>query len=92
MATRTDLRRLGRPAAVLVAVFLGLGALGTAAGTALGAVGAASAAPFGGHRHDGRGDDGRGWDGRGWDGPRYGAPGYDGAWRVGPAPGVRPGA
>ncbi len=82
MATRPDLRRLGRPAAVLVAVFLGLGALGTAAGTALGAVGAASASPFdGGHRHDGPWRDG---------------PGYDGPWRDGPGrdepgPGFRPG-
>jgi TRAP-type mannitol/chloroaromatic compound transport system permease large subunit len=41
-----------RPLAVLVAVFLGLGAPGTAAGTALGAVGAVSAAPFAGGHHD----------------------------------------
>ena len=49
-----DARRLRRPLAVLVALFLGLGALGTAAGTALGAVGATSAdAPSGsGHHHD----------------------------------------
>ncbi len=87
MATRPDLRRLGRPAAVLVAVFLGLGALGTAAGTALGAVGAASASPFdGGHRHDGRG-----YYGRGYDGPRYDGPRDDGPGRDGPRPGFRPG-
>jgi hypothetical protein len=36
----------------VLAVFLGLGALGTAAGTALGAVGAVSAAPFAGGHHD----------------------------------------
>lgn len=49
--------RLRRPAAALVALFLGLGGLGTAAGAALSAVGTASAdAPPGfGHHHD---DDG----------------------------------
>jgi hypothetical protein len=48
-------RRARRPVAVLVAVFLGLGAVGTAAGAALGAVGAATAdvpAGFGHHGHD----------------------------------------
>ena len=47
-------RSLRRPLAVLVALFLGLGALDTAAGTALGAVGATSAdVPAGpGHHHD----------------------------------------
>lgn len=44
-------RRLRRPAAVLVALFLGLGGLGAAAGTALGAVGAADAGPRAGHGH-----------------------------------------
>jgi hypothetical protein len=39
--------RIPRPIAVLVAVFLGLGGLGAAAGAALGAVGGESAsAPF----------------------------------------------
>jgi hypothetical protein len=52
MRTPTIPRRHRRPLAVLVAVFLGLGALGTAAGTALGAVGAASATPFAGGHHD----------------------------------------
>jgi hypothetical protein len=53
-----------RPAAILIALFIGLGVLGAAGGTALGAVGAASAAtPFGdGHHHHG--------DGRGPRGPR----------------------
>jgi hypothetical protein len=46
--------RARRPVAVLVALFLGLGAVGTAAGAALGAVGAASAGPHIGHHH---GDD-----------------------------------
>jgi hypothetical protein len=45
--------RARRPVAVLVALFLGLGAVGTAAGAALGAVGAASAGPQIGHHHDG---------------------------------------
>ena len=45
-----DRRRLRRPAALLVAVFLGIGGLGTAAGAALGA--AAAGAPAGhGHLH-----------------------------------------
>jgi hypothetical protein len=52
MRTPTMPRRLRRPLAVLVAMFLGLGALGTAAGTALGAVGAVSAMPFAGGHHD----------------------------------------
>ena len=44
-------RRRARPAAVLVALFLGLGGLGAAAGTALGAV--SSGPPLGhGHHHD----------------------------------------
>lgn len=48
-------RAARRPIAVLVALFVGLGALGAAGGTALGAVGAAStSAPFGdGHHHGG---------------------------------------
>ena len=45
--------RLGsrRPIAVLVALFLGLGAAGAATGAALGAVGSDSAGPHGGHGH-----------------------------------------
>jgi hypothetical protein len=44
-------RRRRRPAAVLVALFLGLGGLGAVAGTALGAV--SSGPPTGhGHHHD----------------------------------------
>jgi hypothetical protein len=82
MAARTNPRRLlRRPAAVLVGVFLGLGVLGTATGTALGAVGAASATPFDGHRHDAPRFDGRGYDG----------PWRDDPWRDGPGPGFRPG-
>jgi len=51
---------LHRPLAVLVALFLGLGSLGTAAGAALGAVGAASAdAPPGYGHHHGDVDDPR---------------------------------
>lgn len=47
-------RRVQRPIVVLVALFLGLGGLGTAAGAALGAVGGhAAAAPFDGHHHHG---------------------------------------
>jgi hypothetical protein len=56
----TPRRRARRPVAALLAVFLGLGAVGTAAGAALGAVGAASSgAPAGhGHHHVGPGPDG----------------------------------
>ena len=43
--------RLRRPLAVLVAVLLGLGGMGTAVGAALGGV-AADASPGHGHRHD----------------------------------------
>jgi len=45
-------RRLRRPLAVLVALFLGLGGLGTAAGAALGASGGP---PGPGHHHAGGG-------------------------------------
>lgn len=48
-------RRLRRPVTVLVALFLGLGVVGTAAGTALGAVGAASATHADGPRDHGPG-------------------------------------
>jgi hypothetical protein len=51
-------RALGakRSIAVLVAVFLGLGGIGTAAGAALGGIGAASSAELGGgHHHHGPG-------------------------------------
>jgi hypothetical protein len=55
----TRRHRIPRPIAVLVAVFLGLGGLGAAAGAALGAVGGESAsAPFAGHHHH---DDGPGF-------------------------------
>jgi hypothetical protein len=51
MRTPTMPQRLRRPLAVLVAVFLGLGGLGTAAGMVLGAV--AAGPPAGpGHHHD----------------------------------------
>lgn len=40
-----------RPVVLLVAAFLGLGAVGATAGAALGAVGAASAGPSAGHDH-----------------------------------------
>jgi hypothetical protein len=49
--------RARRPLALLVALFLGLGAVGTATGAALGAVGAASDGPQVGHgHHDGTDD------------------------------------
>ena len=50
-------RTTRRPIALLIALFVGLGALGAAGGTALGAVGAASSTPGvdGGHGHHGGG-------------------------------------
>ena len=47
-------RRLRRPLAMLVAVFLGLGGLGTAAGLALGAVSVGAPSGHGHHQGDPR--------------------------------------
>lgn len=53
MSIPTERRsRAKRPLVALAAVFIGLGGIGAAAGTALGAVGAAPTAHVGGdHRH-----------------------------------------
>jgi hypothetical protein len=46
-------RRMGRPIAALVAVFVGLGGLGAAAGAALGAVGGPATPHVAGPHHHG---------------------------------------